>query len=333
MTQISWRTAPTWTVRPTPNVFTSGKRTPVAIVCHIEAGSDIATQAWFANPAAQASANFSISKAGAVSCYVDPRGGYSPWANGILDGQDAVVNTLLGAEGGANPNLWTVSIEHEGSPPDQIVNYPAQFAASTQLTAWLCEQFRIPADRSHILGHYEFDSVNRPECPGWTEATWEAYMGEVQQILTPAQPDPCAAETQAMASILGRAESIQEHLTQLVANASGWQTAGATTMTSALPPTAGSVVGNVSGTLMTVGPMHNLWSIIGGINIPPQIAGFVRGILIAAAIAGIEAAINLSGTLHLSPSEAVWLPIVVLGLRTLEGVLDAGKSSTPPSTP
>jgi len=177
------------------------------------AGSIGAADSWFNNPAAQASANFGIAKTGEIHCYVDPDGPDSPWANGILNHQDAAVATLHSEEGGANPNLWTISIEHEGQSGDALEG--AQLAASAQLTAWLCDHFAIPANRAHILGHYEFDDITRPNCPGWSIATWELYMTTVSDTILPPPTDPCADLRKYAADAKVRLVAAQALLAQL----------------------------------------------------------------------------------------------------------------------
>jgi hypothetical protein len=176
-------TKPAWTFVGTggQNVYTTGKRKPVAIVCHIMQGTLAGCDSWFSDPRAQASANFGVGKGGEIHCYVDPDGTSSPWANGKLAGQGAAVEVLLAEEGGVNPNLWTVSIEHEGMSGEALT--PAQLAASAGLAAWLCAHFGIPADRLHLLGHYQFDAVMRAHCPGWSVDTWKEWLDMVQSDL------------------------------------------------------------------------------------------------------------------------------------------------------
>jgi hypothetical protein len=172
----------------------------LAVVCHIMEGSLSSCDAWFANPASQASANYGIGKDGTIHCYVDPFAAfpYWAWANGVLNYPDATVQALVARGralyGNVSPNVYTVSIEHEGYSGEPVA--PAMFDASTQLTAYLCQEFAVPADRSSLLGHYQFDAVNRPGCPGWSHDTWTRYVGAVTDLLYPPAPpvDPAADE-------------------------------------------------------------------------------------------------------------------------------------------
>jgi hypothetical protein len=157
-----------------------------AVVLHIAEGPIGAVDSWFQDPQAQASSNFCVGLDGSIHEYVDPEGPDAPFANGLLNQPDVAVQRLVAAQGGANPNYWTVSIEHEGSSGDLLT--AAQLAASAQLCAWACERWGIPADEDHLLGHYEFDSVTRAGCPGWNRAQWVEYEAAVSAALAPAPP-------------------------------------------------------------------------------------------------------------------------------------------------
>jgi hypothetical protein len=164
-------------------------------------GSLAACDSWFQNPAAQASANYGIGSDGTIHCYVDPFALHPnwAWANGVLNNPDATVQELKrqgsALYGNVSPNVYTVSVEHAGFTGDPVPN--AEFAASTWLSAYLCQSFGIKADRSWngILGHYQFDAVNRPACPGFDTATWAAYMDDVAaQLSGPPPPEPIPAD-------------------------------------------------------------------------------------------------------------------------------------------
>lgn len=73
-------------------------------------------------------------------------------------------------------NASTIGIENcahmPGLPPSA-----AQYAASAQLVAWLCDLYGLPRDRAHIVGHAEADpSTTHTGCPtadGWQ---WDDFM-------------------------------------------------------------------------------------------------------------------------------------------------------------
>jgi N-acetylmuramoyl-L-alanine amidase len=65
---------------------------------------------------------------------------------------------------GINPNLRTVSLEHEGLSGQTFTE--KQYQSTLAVHRFLMAQFNIPADRVYLNGHYQIDSVNRPNCPG-----------------------------------------------------------------------------------------------------------------------------------------------------------------------
>lgn len=157
-----------------------------AIVNHTQGGFYAGTISWFQDPAAQASANYVFAMDGRVTQMVDPFGVNAPFANGGILNPDAEFLAWYATNGRQNPNFTTISFEHEDMRHTvQITDYPSMFEASTLMAAWLCQEFGIdPNAPGSFMGHYQIDSVNRPYCPGWTAATWDAYITEVNRKLT-----------------------------------------------------------------------------------------------------------------------------------------------------
>jgi hypothetical protein len=99
------------------------------------------------------------------------------WANGITNKSDVGVDWLQQAlKQGINPNLLTVSIEHEGYSGQAMPE--KQFQSTLKLHKFLIAQFNIPIDREHITGHYQYDDVNRHNCPG-SGFPWGRLMVEL----------------------------------------------------------------------------------------------------------------------------------------------------------
>lgn len=74
-------------------------------------------------------------------------------------------------------NRNSIGIEHAGyvgSP-----NFPTeeQYVTSAALTRYLCELYRIPIDREHIVGHEEIKSAKGDPGPNWD---WGYYMSLVK---------------------------------------------------------------------------------------------------------------------------------------------------------
>lgn len=137
----------------------SAARTINRIVIHItDGGSKInGTIGWFKNPAAKVSAHYVVGQDGEVVQMVKHNdvAWHASSANGDSIGIEHVANTK-----GLNPT-------------------PAQYCASAALVNWLANQFSIPVDRTHILGHSEADpKTTHKGCPNavWD---WNYYMGMV----------------------------------------------------------------------------------------------------------------------------------------------------------
>lgn len=163
-----------------PN-FTPGRRgqRPVVIVCHIMAGTLAGTDSWFSNPASKVSAHFGVGQDGTIHQYV--REEDAAWANGKVQG---VPWPAWADRPRVNPNLRSLSIEHEGHPEEGLTE--AQHQASLALIRYLCDRWAIPADRDHLLGHYQLDAVDRPNCPG-PHFPWERLM---RDLAAPPQAQP-----------------------------------------------------------------------------------------------------------------------------------------------
>jgi hypothetical protein len=199
------------------NVWTTGKMKPTSIVIHTMSGSYEGTASWFRQAVAEASSNYGIAEDGRAACYVDPMGSLSPYANGGIFSPDQEFLDAYARNGNRNPNLWTISIEHEDKlvPQHQITNYPSQFEGSTLVSAWLCGYFGIdPQAPGSFLGHYQIDGVNRRSCPGWSAATWDAYIAEVTR--------KCSAGAVIAPPVLSLQQEV-DRLKRLVAG-NGWTT-------------------------------------------------------------------------------------------------------------
>lgn len=63
-------------------------------------------------------------------------------------------------------------------------------------------------------------------------------------------------------------------------------------------------------------------NVLNGINVPPRLVSWARGLLAAAVIAAIEGAIKFATDNSLSGNWDVYLPLIVLVLRAAEGEID-----------
>jgi N-acetylmuramoyl-L-alanine amidase len=128
------------------------------LVLHVTEGDAASVRAWFHDKAAQVSAHYMVTKAGEVVHFVHEYD--TAWANGRVDHPTA---QLVLERLGANPNNWTISIEHEGDGTEELTD--AQRAASLELMRDIQTRHHlITFDRTHILGHHEIYSLKT--CPG-----------------------------------------------------------------------------------------------------------------------------------------------------------------------
>lgn len=151
---------PTIVVDLSPN-FTKGRGgyLPVAIVYHIEAGSESGTDAWFDNPRAQVSAHYSIGKDGTIHKHVDIQD--TAWHCGVVDHPTAYLVTTTYP--GVNPNKYTIGIEHEGQSGDKLTD--VQYASTLWLSFTLTQTYMIPVVKDHLIQHCEINA-DHAGCPG-----------------------------------------------------------------------------------------------------------------------------------------------------------------------
>ncbi len=134
-------------------------RTISRVVIHItDGGANInGTISWFKNPAARVSAHYVVGQDGEVVQMV--RHNDKAWHAGRANGD-------------------SIGIEHVANTSG-LLPTSAEYCASAALVNWLCTQFSIPMDRTHILGHSEADtSTTHTACPNsvWD---WDYFMGMV----------------------------------------------------------------------------------------------------------------------------------------------------------
>jgi N-acetyl-anhydromuramyl-L-alanine amidase AmpD len=134
------------------------------VVIHItDGGSSIeGPLSWFQNPASGVSAHYIVGQNGEVVQMVRDRD--IAWHANSANGDSIGIEHCARA-----PNA-------QGPTDPGLMPTPLQYAASGALVRWLCEQYGIPMDRDHILGHSEADTrTSRRGCPNavWD---WSYYM-------------------------------------------------------------------------------------------------------------------------------------------------------------
>ena len=139
------------------------------VVIHTVEGSYSGAIGWFQNPSANVSAHYVVRKS---------------------DGE--ITQMVRDAKKGwhvCGSNNDTIGIEHEGAANNAATWTPAILDSSARLTAWLVNQYNIPIDRDHIVGHGEIQGAG---CsyrydPG-THFPWSQYMGLVSMYAVGSSP-------------------------------------------------------------------------------------------------------------------------------------------------
>ncbi len=140
------------------------------IVIHITDSRGISGPiGWFQNPQSQVSAHYVIGQDGEVVQMVhhNDKAWHARGANSDSIGIEHV------AHSGWDTNTKQIEPHQILHPTDQ------EYCASAALVNWLCQQYGIPMDRQHIVGHAEASSATSHSlCPNsvWN---WDYFMGLV----------------------------------------------------------------------------------------------------------------------------------------------------------
>lgn len=130
---------------------------PDCIVVHVTQGSAQSVRQWFRDPNAKVSSHYMVTMDGEIVQFVHEED--TAWANGRVDHP---TSALVLQRPDANPNWWTISIEHEGDGLHELTIPQRQ--ASVWLIRDIAKRRNIPLDRKHVVGHHEIYS--KKTCPG-----------------------------------------------------------------------------------------------------------------------------------------------------------------------
>ncbi|MCT2589010.1 amidase [Streptomyces sp. N2-109] len=135
--------------------YSSGRSSPIsAVVVHVTQGSYAGSISWFQNPSSDVSAHYLVrSSDGDITQMVRDR------------------DTAWHARSG---NAYSVGIEHEGYVDNPSWFTDAMYRSSAALTSHLCEEYGIPKDRAHVVGHSEVPGNDHTD-PG-SNWDWDYYM-------------------------------------------------------------------------------------------------------------------------------------------------------------
>lgn len=156
--------------------------TPIVIVNHISSGSMSSMDSWFTSPNNKvSSAHFGVSKDGRIHQYVDIR--RMAWANGITLEQAVQSKTPVVKEMKVNPNLYSISIEHEGTDGNLT---EAQYQASLWLHRYIRDSILrifgkdVPLTKFNVIGHFQIDPIRKSSCPG-KFFPWERLYADIMK--------------------------------------------------------------------------------------------------------------------------------------------------------
>lgn len=149
------------------------------IVVHVTEGTFASTVAWFRNPRARASANYVVSRGGAITQMVPN------WA-------------VAWHAGNAWVNAHSIGIENEGITGIAGTFTDKEYRASAQLVAGLMRHYVLPIDRRHLIGHAQVPDPYHPGLyGGFSHHTdpgkywdWRRYLAYVRSFARGVTPPP-----------------------------------------------------------------------------------------------------------------------------------------------
>lgn len=119
----------------------------------------------------QVTATFWVNRDGSVVQSLSDPLLMAPWTNGVSDRPD-MSNPRIAAciNAGVNPNRRSlVTIENVSLEPGSPIT-AAQKAACGRIIAWAHALAGVPITRETVIGHYQINSVNKPNCPSTNKA-------------------------------------------------------------------------------------------------------------------------------------------------------------------
>lgn len=131
----------------------------VAAGVHITGGEMPGLHSWIMNPNAQASYNCVVKRDGKRISYVPEE--YPAFGHGKIN---RGTWPLLAQYSGVNPNWYTLSVSRVGTDPNFWT--PEQMESIIEILQYWSNKYGFPLKRPYVFGHFEIDSVDRPNCPG-----------------------------------------------------------------------------------------------------------------------------------------------------------------------
>lgn len=120
---------------------------------------------------------------GSISWFQNPDANVS--AHYVMRSDDGEVTQMVRHADRAwhvgNSNSYALGIEHEGFIAEEGWYTWETYLSSARLARWMCEEFEIPIDRDHIVGHVELPNQSHTD-PGdlWD---WGLYMALIRDVV------------------------------------------------------------------------------------------------------------------------------------------------------
>ncbi|WP_438447403.1 N-acetylmuramoyl-L-alanine amidase [Gorillibacterium sp. sgz5001074] len=161
---------------------------PICIVDHISTSTMYSMDSWFTDPKNDgSSAHFGVGKDGMIHQYVKIED--NAWAQGLPVAKIPLSPAPIVRDMNCNPNLYCVSIEHEGTDGELTEE---QFKATVWLHRYIMQYINdkwnpgMDLGSYNVLGHYQVDPWRRPNCPGpkfpWDRLRAELAVAEKQTL-------------------------------------------------------------------------------------------------------------------------------------------------------
>ena len=162
-----WRPSPNYSNRP------SGS-TPDMVIIHTCEGSYAGCWGWLTNSAAGASAHYVVNETGSELSQL-VRESKKSWHIGAS--YDCTLNSnVMCSKNGQSSNNFTIGIEHAGYASQSTWN-TGLLQTSADLSCELSEDYSIPRDQYHFVGHGQLQPYNRTD-PG-ANWPWTDYLNRI----------------------------------------------------------------------------------------------------------------------------------------------------------
>ena len=197
------------------NNFDTGRsgQTVIAIVLHIADGQLAGVFPTFNDPNHPTSAHFCVGKKGEVEQYVSINdtayGNGLAWKDGKwFNPRGIQVNpSWVDLIPKINPNQYTISIVPEGKPEDAWTD--AMYDANTRVLQWIAGEIGIQyVVHRTLIGHYELNPVDRPNCPG-PNVEWDKIAAEQSSLWDTNQGGDMAIDQPIDPNVDGAAKTAQ----------------------------------------------------------------------------------------------------------------------------